>query len=72
MQLRFNLALFFVSLALVGVAVWFALRFADRQVEPLTDLVAAARKVGAGNFALRVEGRTGADEIGLLNRPSTA
>ncbi|MBX7457384.1 HAMP domain-containing protein [Qipengyuania sp. 1NDH17] len=68
LQLRFNLALFFVSLALVGLAVWFALRFADRQVEPLTDLVAAARKVGAGNFGMRVEGRTGADEIGLLNR----
>ncbi len=68
LQLRFNLALFVVSLALVGIAVWFALRFADRQVEPLTDLVAAARKVGAGNFALRIEGRTGADEIGLLNR----
>ncbi len=68
LQLRFNLALFFVSLALVGLAVWFALRFADRQVEPLTDLVAAARKVGAGNFELRVDGRTGADEIGMLNR----
>ena len=68
LQLRFNLALYFVSLALVGAAVWFALRFADRQVEPLTDLVAAARKVGAGNFSLRVAGRTGADEIGLLNR----
>lgn len=68
LQLRFNLALFVVSLALVGLAVWFALRFADRQVEPLTHLVAAARKVGAGNFALRVEGRTGADEIGMLNR----
>lgn len=68
LQLRFNLALFVVSLALVGLAVWFALRFADRQVEPLTELVGAARKVGAGNFALRVSGRTGADEIGLLNR----
>jgi two-component system nitrogen regulation sensor histidine kinase NtrY len=68
LQLRFNLALFFVSLALVGLAVWFALRFADRQVEPLTELVGAARKVGAGNFAMRVEGRTGADEIGMLNR----
>ncbi|NNC58865.1 MAG: HAMP domain-containing protein [Erythrobacter sp.] len=68
LQLRFNLALFFVSLALVGLAVWFALRFADRQVEPLTDLVAAARRVGAGNFSLRVEGRTRGDEIGLLNR----
>ena len=68
LQLRLNLALFFVSLALVGLAVWFALRFADRQVQPLTDLVGAARKVGAGNFALRIEGRTGGDEIGLLNR----
>ncbi len=68
LQLRFNLALFVVSLALVGLAVWFALRFADMQVQPLTDLVVAARKVGAGNFALRVEGRTGSDEIGMLNR----
>ncbi|TNE32704.1 MAG: HAMP domain-containing protein [Alphaproteobacteria bacterium] len=68
LQLRFNLALYVVSLALVGVAVWFALRFADRQVQPLTELVAAAGEVGAGNFSMRVEGRTGADEIGLLNR----
>ncbi len=68
LQLRFNVALFFVSLSLVGLAVWFALKFADRQVEPLTDLVAAAREVGAGNFRMRVDGRTGADEIGLLNR----
>jgi two-component system nitrogen regulation sensor histidine kinase NtrY len=29
-QLQFNLALFLVSLALVGLAIWFALRFADR------------------------------------------
>ncbi|MDJ0642772.1 MAG: ATP-binding protein [Erythrobacter sp.] len=68
LQLRFNIALVLVSLVLVGLAIWFALRFADRQVEPLTDLVGAARKVGQGNFSLRVEGRTGADEIGLLNR----
>ncbi len=68
LQLRFNIALVAVSLLLVGLAIWFALRFADRQVEPLTDLVAAAREVGQGNFALRLEGRTGADEIGLLNR----
>ena len=67
-QLRFNVALFVASLALVGLSVWFALRFADRQVKPLYDLVDAARQVGAGNFTMRVEGRTGADEIGLLNR----
>ncbi|PNU04811.1 sensor histidine kinase [Novosphingobium guangzhouense] len=68
LQLRFNVALFVASLALVGLSVWFALRFADRQVEPLYELVDAARRVGAGNYALRIEGRTGADEIGLLNR----
>ncbi|MBW8784248.1 MAG: HAMP domain-containing protein [Novosphingobium sp.] len=68
LQLRFNVALFVASLALVGLAVWVALRFADRQVKPLYDLVAAARQIGSGNFALRVEGRTGPDEIGLLNR----
>lgn len=68
LQLRFNFALFFVSLSLVGLAIWFALRFADRQVRPLTELVGAARKVGQGNYAMRVEGRTGPDEIGLLNR----
>jgi two-component system, NtrC family, nitrogen regulation sensor histidine kinase NtrY len=68
LQLRFNVALFVLSLALVGFFVWLALRFADRQVKPLHELVDAARRVGSGNFALRVEGRTGADEIGLLNR----
>ncbi|HEU4650974.1 MAG TPA: ATP-binding protein, partial [Croceibacterium sp.] len=68
LQLRYNLALFVVSLSLVGLAVWFALRFADRQVKPLAELVTAAREVGAGNYALRVAGRTGPDEIGLLNR----
>ncbi|MBS0476853.1 MAG: HAMP domain-containing protein, partial [Proteobacteria bacterium] len=67
-QLQFNIMLFIASLALVGLSVWFALRFADRQVKPLTDLVDAARQVGSGNFTMRVEGRTGADEIGLLNR----
>ncbi|HYD25788.1 MAG TPA: ATP-binding protein [Croceibacterium sp.] len=67
-QLQFNLALFGMSLALVGLAVWFALRFADRQVKPLGELVTAAREVGSGNYSLRVTGRTGPDEIGLLNR----
>ena len=67
-QLQFNIALFLASLMLVGGAVWFALRFADRQVRPLTELVGAARQVGSGNYSLRVEGRTGPDEIGLLNR----
>jgi two-component system nitrogen regulation sensor histidine kinase NtrY len=36
--------------------------------EAARRLVTAAREVGAGNYALRVTGRTGPDEIGLLNR----
>ena len=68
LQLRLNLALFLASLALVGLAVWFALRVADRQVQPLNALVAAARQVGQGNFTMRIDGRTRGDEIGVLNR----
>ena len=68
LQLQFNLALFGVSLALVALAVWAALRFADRQVKPLAELADAAREIGAGNYAMRVEGRKGTDEIGVLNR----
>jgi two-component system nitrogen regulation sensor histidine kinase NtrY len=68
LQLRFNLALLLISLALVALSVWFALRLADRQVEPLAELVSAARSVGAGNFTMRVPHRSEADEIGLLNR----
>ena len=37
-------------------------------MKPVYQLVDAARGVGAGIFALRIEGRAGADEIGLLNR----
>lgn len=68
LQVRFNLALLGISLALVMLAVWAALRLADRQVAPLIELVAAANKVGTGNFAMRVESGRGADEIGMLAR----
>ena len=68
LQLRFNLALFFISLSLVALAVWVALRFADRQVAPLVELVSAARTVGSGNFAMRVASSGAADEVGMLAR----
>ena len=68
LQLQFNVALFLVSLALVGLAVYAALRFADRQVKPLAELADAAGEIGSGNYAMRVAGRKGQDEIGLLNR----
>ncbi len=68
LQLRFNIALLVISLALVALAVWVALRFADRQVAPLIELVSAARNVGSGNFAMRVQPGNGTDEVGLLAR----
>ncbi len=68
LQLQFNVALFIVSVALVGLAVYAALRFADRQVKPLAELADAAGEIGSGNYAMRVSGRVGQDEIGLLNR----
>jgi len=68
LQVRFNLALLVISLALVMLAVWAALRIADRQVAPLIELVSAARKVGSGNFAMRVQSGRGADEVGMLAR----
>lgn len=68
LQLRFNLALFFISLGLVGLAVYAALKLADRQVAPLVELVSAARTVGSGNFAMRVAQGSGTDEVGLLAR----
>ncbi len=68
LQLRFNIALLFISLSLVALAVWVALRFADRQVAPLIELVSAARNVGSGNFAMRVQPGSGTDEVGLLAR----
>lgn len=68
LQLRFNLALFTISLALVGIAVWAALRIADKQVAPLAELVSAARTVGSGNLSMRLQQAGGTDEIGMLNR----
>ena len=68
LQVQFNLALLGISLALVMLAVWAALRIADRQVAPLIELVSAARKVGSGNFAMRVASGKGTDEVGMLAR----
>jgi len=68
LQVRFNLALLGISLSLVMLAVWAALRLADRQVAPLVELVVAARKVGSGNFAMRVAHGKASDEVGMLAR----
>ncbi|MET0271142.1 MAG: ATP-binding protein [Sphingomonas sp.] len=64
-QLRFNLALFVVSLLIVAAAIWFALSMADRLVRPLSELAGAARRVASGDLTVRVSART-PDEVGTL------
>ena len=68
LQVQFNIALFFVSLLLVAVALWAALKFADRMVRPLTDMAGAARDISTGNFAIRVDTANRTDEVGVLGR----
>ena len=68
LQLRINLALYFVSLLIVGLAVLMALAVADRLVRPVGELVDAARKVAAGDLGVRVTPLKTRDEVGVLSR----
>ncbi|PXA94440.1 PAS domain-containing sensor histidine kinase [Nostoc sp. 3335mG] len=68
-QLRLNIALFVVSLLIVGLAVFVALAVADRLVRPVGALVGAARRIADGDLSARVPEPTHArtkDEIGTL------
>ena len=68
LQLRFNAALLAISLLIVGIAVWIALRVADRLVRPVHELVGAARRVAEGDLAARVPETPERDEFGTLSR----
>jgi len=65
LQVRFNLTLMFVSLVILGLAIWVAMTVADRLVRPVNELVAAARRVAAGDLSARVQSPA-QDEIGTL------
>lgn len=66
LQLRFNAALFALSLLVVGVSIFIALRLADRLVQPVGRLVDAAHKVTAGDLSVRVPVSEERDEVGTL------
>lgn len=68
LQLQFNIALFVISLMIVGLVLWIALMVADRMVKPVSDLVHAAKRVTEGDLATRVPGTFENDEIGTLGR----
>jgi two-component system nitrogen regulation sensor histidine kinase NtrY len=54
-QLKFNAALLFGALVIVGFAIFAALKLADRLVRPMGQLVTAAGRVEEGDFSTRVE-----------------
>jgi two-component system nitrogen regulation sensor histidine kinase NtrY len=66
LQLQFNIALLALSLLIVGIAVWVALRVADRLVRPVNELVGAARQVAGGDLSVRVPEGSERDEVGVL------
>ncbi|WP_442955313.1 sensor histidine kinase [Parasphingorhabdus sp.] len=68
LQLQFNVALFVISLLIVGLVLWIALLVADRMVRPVSDLVHAAKRVTEGDLATRVPTTFENDEIGTLGR----
>jgi two-component system nitrogen regulation sensor histidine kinase NtrY len=77
LQFRFNAILLAVSLLIVGISIWIALKLADRLVRPVGELVDAARRITAGDLTTRVTagevtgrvpGMRVQDEIGILGR----
>ena len=66
LQLRFNAILILVSLLIVALSIWIALKLADRLVRPVGELVDAARRVTAGDLSTRVPVSEARDEVGTL------
>jgi two-component system nitrogen regulation sensor histidine kinase NtrY len=66
LQLRFNAALFLLSLLIVAISIWIALTLADRLVRPVGQLVDAARRVTAGDLSARVPTVRVQDEVATL------
>ena len=65
-QLRFNAALLVGALIIVGLAIFTALKLADRMVRPVAQLVAAAGRIEEGDFTARVPVANTEDEIQTL------
>lgn len=68
LQWQLNAALYLLSLTIIGLAVFTALRVADRLVQPVGELVDAARRVAGGDLSVRVSTSHNRDEVGVLSR----
>lgn len=67
-QIRFNLMLISVAVALLLAAIMLGLWFATRLTAPIAHLVSAAEQVRQGNLTTRVPLKGSMDEIGTLAR----
>jgi len=65
-QLKFNFALLIGALVIVGLAIFIAMRLADRLLRPVGELVHAAGRIEEGDFTTRVPVAPPADEIATL------
>ncbi len=69
LQVQFNVALYLVSLLIIGITVWVALLVADRLIRPVTNLVQAAQKIADGDLSVRVpEDKERSDEVAFLSQ----
>lgn len=67
-QTKFSLIFVGVALLLLLVAVWAALVFATRLVRPISMLVGAADRIGAGDLGTRVPEDDAGNEFSTLSR----
>ena len=66
-QLRFNAALLLGALVIVALAIFTAIKIADRLVRPVGQLVGAAGRIEEGDFSARVPVAATEDEIQTLS-----
>ncbi len=67
-QLQFNVVFIIVALLILLAAIWIGLWFSSKLVNPLSNLVDAAERVGQGDLQARVPTVPSSDEVGTLSR----
>ena len=65
---QFSLAFITVALLLLLIAIWLGLNFANRLIDPLSNLVDAADDIAKGDFTVKVAATHETDEVANLGR----